>query len=57
LKKYTSPRSDEIQAELIQARGEILLSVIHKVINSIWNNKELPDHWKEIITVPIHKKG
>jgi hypothetical protein len=35
LKKYKSPSSDEIQAELIQAGGEILLSAIHKLINYV----------------------
>jgi hypothetical protein len=34
LEKYKSPGSDEIPAELIQAEGEILLSAIHKLINS-----------------------
>jgi hypothetical protein len=38
LKKYKSPSSDQISAELIQAGGEILLSAIHKIINSVWNN-------------------
>jgi hypothetical protein len=46
LKKYKSPGIYNIPAELIQARGEILLSVIHNLINSIWNNEELPDQWK-----------
>jgi hypothetical protein len=55
LKKYKSPGSDYIPAELIQAGGEMLLSVIHKLINSIWKNEELPDQWKEYIIVPIHK--
>jgi hypothetical protein len=32
------------------------VSVIHKIINSIWNKKELPDQWKECI-VPVHKKS
>jgi hypothetical protein len=40
LKKYKFPDSDEILAELIQAGGEILLSVIHKLINSVWNKEE-----------------
>jgi hypothetical protein len=30
---------------------------VNAVINSVWNKKELPDQWKESITVPIHKKG
>jgi hypothetical protein len=35
----------------------MLLSVIHKLINYIWNKEELPDQWKESIIVPIHEKG
>jgi hypothetical protein len=35
LKKYKSPGSDQIPAKLIQAGGETLVSVIHKLINSI----------------------
>jgi hypothetical protein len=57
LKKYKSPGSDQIPAELIEAGGEILLSEIHKLINSVWNKEELPGQWKESIIVPIHKKG
>jgi hypothetical protein len=57
LKKYKSPGSDRIPAELIHAGGEILLPAIHKLINSIWNKEELPNQWKEPIIVPIHKKG
>jgi hypothetical protein len=41
--------------ELYQARDEILVSVIHKLITSIWNNEEMPDQWKESTIVPIHK--
>jgi hypothetical protein len=35
----------------------MLLSVIHKLMNSAWNKEELPDQWKESIIVPNHKKG
>jgi hypothetical protein len=57
LKKYKSLGSDQILAELIQAGGEILLSEMHKLINSVWNKEGLPDQWMESIIVPIHKKG
>jgi hypothetical protein len=57
LKKYKSPDSDQIPAEIIQAGGEILLSVIRKLINSVWNKEELAYQWKESIIVPVHKKG
>jgi hypothetical protein len=54
--KFKSPGSDQTPAELTQAGGETLLSAIHKLINSIWNEEELPDEWKESIIVPVHKK-
>jgi hypothetical protein len=54
---YKSPGSYKILAELIQAGGEILRSKIRKLINSICNEEELPDQWKESIIVPVHKKG
>jgi hypothetical protein len=57
LRKYKSAGGDQIPAELIQAGGEILLSAIHKLINSVWNKEDLPDQWKESIIVPVHKKG
>jgi hypothetical protein len=40
LKKYKSPGGDQIPAELIQAGGEMLLSAIHKPINSILNKNK-----------------
>jgi hypothetical protein len=57
LKKYESPGSDQILAQLIQAGGETLLSAIHKLFNSVWNKEELPDQWKKSIIVPVHKKS
>jgi hypothetical protein len=33
------------------------VSVIHKLITSIWNKEELSDQWKESIILPIHKSG
>jgi hypothetical protein len=56
-KKYKSPGSDQIPAELYQAGGETLVSVIQKLITSIWNKEEMPDQWKESIIVLIHKTG
>jgi hypothetical protein len=57
LKKYKSPGSDQILAELIQAGAETLQSEIHKLIHSIWSKDELPAQWKESSIVPIYKKG
>jgi hypothetical protein len=52
-KKYKSRGNVQIPAELVPAGGEILVSAIHKLINSIWNK----DQWKESIVVLIHKNG
>jgi hypothetical protein len=57
LKKYKSPGSDQIPAELIQVGSEVLLAAIHNLINSVWNKEELPDQWKESIVVPVYKTG
>jgi hypothetical protein len=56
-KSIKAPGSDQIPAEQIQAEGEMLLSAIHKLLNSVWNQKELPDQWKESVIVPVHKKS
>jgi hypothetical protein len=57
LKKYKSPGSDPIPAELIKAGVKTLQSTIHKLFNSIRRKKEFPDQWKESIIEPIYKKG
>jgi hypothetical protein len=56
LKSHKSPGIDHIPAELIKAGGRTICSEIHKLINSVWNKEELPEVWKESITVPVHKK-
>jgi hypothetical protein len=57
LKKFKSSGSDQIPAELIQVGSVMLLSTIHKLINSVQNKEELLDQWKESIIIPIHKNG
>jgi hypothetical protein len=57
LNRYKSSGSNQIPAEVIQAGGRTICSEIHKVINSIWNKEELPQQWKESMTVPIYTKG
>jgi hypothetical protein len=54
LKKYKSPGIDQIPAGLYQEGGETLVSVVHKLITSIWYKEELNDQWKMIkLTVII----
>jgi hypothetical protein len=51
--KHKSPGFDQIPAELIKAGSRKIHSQIHKLINSIWNKEELPEEWKELITVHL----
>ena len=41
---------------MIKAGGRKIRSENHKLINSNWNKKEMPEEWKESIIVPIYKK-
>jgi hypothetical protein len=43
--------------ELIQAEGDTLRLETHMLIKLIWNKEELPQQWKELIVVPMYKKG
>jgi hypothetical protein len=47
-KRNKSPGVDYIPAELIQGGGEALRSEIHKLIELIWNKKELPHQWSQL---------
>jgi hypothetical protein len=57
LKICKSPGIHQIPAELIRAGGVTKWPEIHKRINSIWNKEEVPEQWKEYISVHIYKKG
>jgi hypothetical protein len=57
LKRHVSAGTDQITAKLIKAGGRTISSKIQKFIYSVWNKKELPEEWKESITLPIYKKG
>ena len=57
LKRCKPPDIDLIPAELIKAGGRKICSELLKLINSVWNKEELPEQWKESVTVPISKKG
>jgi hypothetical protein len=56
MKKYKSPGSDQISAELTQARGEILKSEIHNLILS-GIRKNCKNQRNESVIVPVYKKG
>jgi hypothetical protein len=53
LKRHQSPGTDQIPAKFIKAGGKTIRSAIHKLIICIWNKEELPEQWKELITIQI----
>jgi len=57
LRKHKSPGIDQIPAEMIKAGGRTIRFDISKLTNSTWNEEELQEEWKELIILPIYKKG
>jgi hypothetical protein len=39
LERYKSPGINQIPTEMIQSGGNILISEIHRLVNSVWNKK------------------
>jgi hypothetical protein len=48
---YIVPGIDRIPTALIKAGGRKICSGIQKLINSIWNKKELPQQCKKLVIV------
>ena len=57
LRSHKSPGIDKIPTELIIAGGRAICFEIHKLIISIWYNKEMPEEMKESIIESINMKG
>ena len=51
--KHILPGFDQIPKVLIKSESRTIHSEIHKLINSIRNKEELPEEWKELITVHV----
>jgi hypothetical protein len=52
--KYKSLGIVQVPVELTQAGCKTFCSKNHILINSIWNEEELPQQWKESVTVHIY---
>jgi hypothetical protein len=51
VKRHKSPGINLIPEEIIQAGNLSTRSEIHNLINSVWNEEEFPEEWKESIIV------
>ena len=54
LKNNKAAGTDGIHPELIQYRGNKLLSRIYELVRQIWEEERVPEEWKETIIVPIY---
>ena len=57
LKKGKSPGIDNIPGELVQAGGDAVISVLHKICNKIWQTGEWPMPWTHSLIITLPKKG
>jgi hypothetical protein len=48
---------DQNPAEFITTVGRTVLSEIHEFINSLWNEEEFPEQWKDSIIVRILRRA
>ena len=57
LKKGKSSGVDNIPAELVQASGETMISLLTEICNRIWKTGEWPTPWTQSLIITLPKKG
>ena len=56
LKKRKSAGVDNIPAELVQAGGKTMITVLTKICNEIWRTEEWPTRWTQSLIITLPKK-
>ena len=57
LKNYKASGVDQIHAEYLRYGGKATVEWLHRVIRSVWLKEEMPEDWRKMIIIPLHKKG
>ena len=57
LKKGKSAGIDNIPGELVQAGGDDMIDLLHKICNKIWTTGEWPKGWTQSLIITLPKKG
>ena len=52
-----SAGADNIPAELVQAGGEAVITVLTTICNKIWQTGEWPNLWTQSLVITLPKKG
>ena len=55
LKSRKAPGIDGIQAEIYKTGGSTIIKWLHRVINTVWKTEEVPDDWRKMVIIPLHK--
>jgi hypothetical protein len=56
LKNNKAPGSDNINADLIKSSKPVLINILHKIIQKVWETESIPQEREEGLICPIHKK-
>jgi hypothetical protein len=57
LKRMKTPRTDNINAELLQAASPQMTQRIQDFIPNMWRSERMPNEWNKSIISPVYKKG
>ena len=57
LKKGKSAGVDNIQAELVQAGGEDVITALTTICDKVWQTGEWPTPWTQSLVITLPKKG
>ena len=57
LKSNKTAGTDGMHLELIKYKGNKILNRIYELVRQVWEDKRIPEEWKETRVVPIHKRG
>ena len=57
LKNGIAPGLDNIPPEALKEGGAITVDVLHKFLNKICKEEEIPNDWKEGLLIKLQKKG
>ena len=57
LKNFKAPGNDGISSELIKAADPIIIKLMTKIFNRIFQDEVTPADWSRLLIIPIFKKG
>ena len=56
LKNGKASGSDEILPELVKNGGQAMVDWLRGLLREVWSTKQIPQEWKNVILIPLHKK-